>query len=532
MEFLRHGVPDGAQIKLSGRDENLEVEPTPRDLIYLDYNATTPIDPAVAEEMIPVLRAEFGNPSSAHAMGRRANAVVERARARVAQLLNCSADEVVFTSGGTESNNWAIKGAVSTHNARSAAAAAAVAAGGGGGAAAPHVVISAVEHPAVTEVAEHLRVEAGCEVTVVPVDSDGIVCADHVVAAVRPNTAIVSIMLANNEVGSLQPIAQIAAALRNHRATRAAQDADAAQHAQDAADASPSAAAAPRGAEFPLLHTDASQAVGKTPVDFTALGVDLLTVAAHKLYGPKGVGALVVRRGVRLPRLMHGAGHEKGRRAGTESTVLLAGLGKACELAHAHLPTDTAHSEHMRSRLLHGLTRRLCLVGPQQERGEKEGGGKGGDVALQGSNGAASVNNDGDTVRFRVNGPCDPSKRLPNTLSLSFESLHGPSLMARLLPRVACSAGAACHSSPAPSSPCPASSASTPPLKQAASPPFLKGSSVLEAMGVCGRYARCTVRVSVGRWTTEQEVDEAAEIIADAVVQLKREQQQQQLSVH
>ncbi|CAI5955655.1 unnamed protein product [Closterium sp. NIES-64] len=523
MESLRHSQHDSASIKCSGRDDdNVESDAASRDPIYLDYNATTPIDPAVAEEMIPVLRAEFGNPSSAHAPGRRANAVVEGARARVAQLLNCSADEVVFTSGGTESNNWAIKGAVSAYTTtRSAPAAAAPAA-----VVAPHVVISAVEHPAVTEVAEHVRAVAGCEVTVVPVDAHGIVCVHQVMAALRPTTAIISIMLANNEVGSLQPIARIAAALTSHKAAAAA------QALQDAAEAGSDGAAA-AAAVFPYLHTDASQAVGKIPMDFAALRADLLTVAAHKLYGPKGVGALVVRRGVHLPKLMHGAGHEKGRRAGTESTVLLAGLGKACELARACLLADAAHSERMRSRLLHGLARHLCLVTPQAVTGEGDGKtvpGKESSNGAAASATAAATEGDGegdkDMVRFRVNGPCDPSQRLPNTLSLSFEGLHGPTLMARLLPRVACSAGAACHSSPAP--PCPAPAASSPSFKPEASAACVKGSSVLEAMGVDGRYAGCTVRVSVGRWTTEPEVDAAAQIIADAVMQLNNEQQLQQ----
>ncbi|CAI5986239.1 unnamed protein product [Closterium sp. NIES-65] len=556
MESLRHSQHDSASIKCSGRDDdNVESDAASRDPIYLDYNATTPIDPAVAEEMIPVLRAEFGNPSSAHAPGRRANAVVEGARARVAQLLNCSADEctfaaqrsvhtptpaaqhhpitfkrvtsvrgadavvcaravqVVFTSGGTESNNWAIKGAVSAYTTtRSAPAAAAPAA-----VVAPHVVISAVEHPAVTEVAEHVRAVAGCEVTVVPVDAHGIVCVHQVMAALRPTTAIISIttalsclllaVLANNEVGSLQPIARIAAALTSHKAAAAA------QALQDAAEAGSDGAAA-AAAVFPYLHTDASQAVGKIPMDFAALRADLLTVAAHKcsplrstpalhlqLYGPKGVGALVVRRGVHLPKLMHGAGHEKGRRAGTESTVLLAGLGKACELARACLLADAAHSERMRSRLLHGLARHLCLVTPQAVTGEGDGKTVPGKESSNGAAAAATAaategdgEGDKDMVRFRVNGPCDPSQRLPNTLSLSFEGLHGPTLMARLLPRVACSAGAACHSSPAP--PCPAPAASSPSFKPEASAACVKGSSVLEAMGVDGRYAGCTVRVS------------------------------------
>ncbi|CAI7909351.1 unnamed protein product [Closterium sp. NIES-53] len=528
MESLRHSQHDSAPIRCSGRDDdNVESDAASRDPIYLDYNATTPIDPAVAEEMIPVLRAEFGNPSSAHALGRRANAVVEGARARVAQLLNCSADEVVFTSGGTESNNWAIKGAVSAYTTTCSAPAAAAPAA----VLAPHVVISAVEHPAVTEVVEHVRAVAGCEVTVVPVDAHGMVCVHQVMAAVRPTTAIISIMLANNEVGSLQPIARIAAALTSHKAAVAAQALqDAVKAGSDkATTTAAAAAAAATAAVFPYLQTDASQAVGKIPVDFPALGVDLLTLAAHKLYGPKGVGALVVRRGVHLPKLMHGAGHEKGRRAGTESTVLLAGLGKACELARACLPGDATHSERMRSRLLHGLARRLCLVTPQAVTGEGEGNTVPG---MQSSDDAAAVAAEGDgegdkdMVRFRVNGPCDPRQRLPNTLSLSFEGLHGPTLMARLLPRVACSAGAACHSSPAP--PCPAPAASSPSVKPAASSASVKGSSVLEAMGVDGRYAGCTVRVSVGRWTTEQEVDAAAQIIADAVMQLNNEQQQQQ----
>ncbi|HVS34180.1 MAG TPA: cysteine desulfurase family protein, partial [Gemmataceae bacterium] len=237
--------------------------------IYFDCNATTPIDPAVLEAMLPYLRQHYGNPSSAHALGKTAHDAVERARRQVAELLNAQPDEIVFTGGGSEASNLAIKGVAFS----------------GGRMENVHVVVSAVEHPATTQPCHFLK-RLGCRVTVVPVDGYGCVDPDAVGKAIAGGAALVSIMHSNNEIGTLQPIQEIAALTR---------------------------------AKGALLHTDAAQSTGKLALDVNDLGVDLLTVAGHKLYAPKGVGVLYVRRGVRLEPLVHGAGHEGGRRAGTEN---------------------------------------------------------------------------------------------------------------------------------------------------------------------------------------------------------------------
>lgn len=385
--------------------------------IYLDYNATTPIDRDVAAAMQPLLADGFGNPSSGHLYGRVAKQAVDAARASVAALIGCFQDEVLFTSGGTESNNWAIKGA-----ARRARAA-------GRGA---RVVTTAVEHPAVAEVAAYLREDEGFEVATVPVSPDGVAAADDVVAAATvPGTVLVSIMHANNEVGSLQPVAEVAARL------------------------------AGRGI---LVHTDASQSVGKVPLSWRDLDVDLLTIAGHKLYAPKGVGALVVRRGTDLGKLMHGAGHEGGMRAGTESTVLIAALGKACEIARVGMERHVSHAREMRDSLLAELEAQFA---------------------------AAPFH-----ISYRVNGPPDPALRLPNTLSISIAGISAPELIETVQRQVALSAGSACHAG-----------------STAVSP-------VLEAMGVPREYALGTLRLSVGRETTLEEVRVAADVVASAVQRL------------
>jgi cysteine desulfurase len=319
--------------------------------IYLDYNATTPVEHEVAEAMRPYLEEHFGNPSSAHAYGRRAREAVETARGQVASLIGCSPGEIVFTGGGTESNNLAIRGA----------------AGGRGG---PSIVTTAIEHPAVSETVGALRDE-GAEVTVVPVDTDGLVDPAAVERALGPGTSLVTVMHANNEVGTIQPIEEIG------RVARA------------------------RGVVF---HTDAAQSAGKIPVDVGRLGVDLLTIAGHKLYAPKGVGALFVREGVALRRVLHGAGQEAGRRPGTESVPLIVGLGAACDIARRDLEGASAAMRAARDRLFDGLR-----------------------AALDG---------------IRLNG--HPTRRLPNTLSVGFLNVEAGEVLAHL-DGVAASAGAACH---------------------------------------------------------------------------------------
>jgi cysteine desulfurase len=367
--------------------------------IYLDYNSTTPIDPAVLKAMLPYLSEHYGNPSCTHLYGREAHTAVERAREQVAELLGAKPDEIVFTGGGSEASNQAIKGTVvrpETDWGRNA-----------------HVIISTAEHPATVQPCEFLK-SLGCEVTVVPVDRFGMVDPGDVKKAITKGTRLVSIMHSNNEVGTFNPIREIAAIAHE------------------------------RGV---LVHTDTAQSLGKVTADVNELGVDLLTVAGHKLYAPKGVGALYLRRGVQLSNLIHGAGHEGGRRAGTENVPYLVGLGKAAELAAYSLPAATDRLRTLRDRLHDRLSRAL---------GER--------VVLNGH----------------------PERRLPNTLNLNFVGHIGEDLLTEV-PGVAASTGSACHAG------------------------LVTVSPVLKAMGVPEKLARGAVRLSVGRFTTEEEVDRAAE---------------------
>lgn len=376
--------------------------------IYLDYNATTPIDPAVRQAILPYLADHFGNPSSAHTYGKEAHAAVEVARRQLADLIGAQPDEVIFTGGGSEASNHAIKGTVLRQPrgwfgrwGRDS-----------------HVVISAVEHPATVQPCEFLKA-LGCRVTVVPVDGTGTVDPDDVRRAITPRTKLVSVMHSNNEVGTLNPIPDIARVARE------------------------------RGV---LVHTDVAQSLGKVRVIVGELGVDLLTVAGHKLYAPKGVGALYVRRGVELASLIHGAGHEAGRRAGTENVPYLVGLGKAAELAGASLPAATDRLRALRDRLHERLRAGL---------GER--------VVLNGH----------------------PERRLPNTLNVNFVGHVGSELLAKV-PGVAASTGSACHEGKVSQSP------------------------VLCAMRVPPDVGKGAVRLSVGRFTTEDEVDRAAQLLIEA----------------
>lgn len=321
--------------------------------IYLDYNATTPLDPNVFEAMLPYLREHFGNPSSGHWFGAQAKAAVEHAREQVAALLGADPSEIVFTSGGSESDNWAIKGIAEANRDRG-----------------NHIITSQIEHPAVLNTCRYLEGQ-GFRVTYLPVDGYGQVDPDDVVRAVTSRTILISIMHANNEAGTIQPIAAIGAMARE------------------------------RGIYF---HTDAAQSVGKIPTDVEQLQVDLLTVAGHKLYAPKGVGALYVRRGTHIAPLIHGAGHEGGRRAGTENVAGVVGLGQACAIAAETMAETVERLRALRDRLHEGLATRV------------EG--------------------------LHLNG--HPTQRLPNTLNLSFEGLDGNTLLAAL-PEIAASTGSACH---------------------------------------------------------------------------------------
>jgi len=367
-------------------------------LIYLDYNATTPIAPAVQEAMAPFLTEHYGNPSSDHALGRACYEAVEDARGRLAQLLGADDDEIVFTSSGTESNNLALKGVAFRH------------APGGGG----HFVISAIEHPAIVQPVAFLE-RLGYDVTVVGCDARGLIDPAEVQSALRSDTALVSIMHANNEIGAVEPIREIAEICRD------------------------------RGV---LFHTDAAQSIGKTVVRVKDLGVDMLTVAGHKIYAPKGVGALYVRRGVDLEPVLHGAGHERGFRAGTENVPYIVGLGRAAAVIEEHLNEAVDRLAMLRDRLWTRL--------------------------------AAAI----DGLSF--NG--DVAARLPNTLSANFPDVNGAELLGRC-PELCASTGAACHAG------------------------TTQMSATLEAIGISPDVARGTVRLSVGWYTREDEIDQAAELL-------------------
>lgn len=374
--------------------------------IYLDYNATTPVDPRVRAAVLPYLGDQFGNPSSSHAFGRSAGAAVERARRQVAELLGCAPEEVLFTGGGSESDNLAIQGVAFASRARGR-----------------HIITSAIEHPAVLNTCRYLAEQHGVDVTYVDADPDGRVDPAAVQRAIRPDTMLISIMHANNETGTLQPIEEIA-----ERA---------------------------RAAGIPL-HTDASQSVGKIPTRVADLGIDLLTIAGHKLYAPKGIGALYVRGGIELQPIIHGGGQERGLRAGTENVPYMAGLGEACEVA-----ADLLHEEGKRERWLRD---RLHGILVEQLDG----------VHLNGH----------------------PDARLPNTLNLSFQGVIGSDLL-DAVPELAFSTGSACHAGSASPSP------------------------VLTQMGIRADVALGAVRLSLGRYTAEAEVDEAARHLVRAVHDLR-----------
>jgi cysteine desulfurase len=376
--------------------------------IYLDYNGTTPHAPEVVAAMRPFLEVEFGNPSSSHWYGIAPKRAVESARRQVAGILNCRPEELFFTSGGTESNNHAIRGTARALRTKG-----------------NHIITSAFEHPAVLEVCRYLA-QDGFETTYLPVSADGLVDPVEVAKAIRPTTVLITIMHANNEVGTIQPIGEIARIAKQHGI---------------------------------VMHTDAAQSVGKIPADVQDLGVDLLSVAGHKLYAPKGIGALYVRPPLTPEKFCHGAGQERGRRAGTENVLEIVGLGKACEIAAQDLTPNMAHMQWLRNRMQERLTAELDDV--------------------------------------RLNG--HPVKRLPNTLSLSFKGVEANRILEEIGLEVAVSAGAACHSD------------------------TVEISHVLEAMRVPLEWAKGTLRFSVGRMTTAGEIDSAIEIVTGAVKKLREE---------
>jgi len=376
--------------------------------VYLDYNATTPIDHEVAESMKPYLEEHFGNPSSLHLMGIAARKAVEKARRQVADLLNCIPEEIVFTSGGTESNNYAIKGVAFANRQKG-----------------NHIITSTVEHPAVTEVCKYLEA-FGFRTTYIPVDKTGLIDPGKLEKAITKETILITVMHANNEVGTIQPIEDISVIAHKHGI---------------------------------VCHTDAAQSVGKISTDVNDLKVDLLSVAGHKVYAPKGIGVLFIREGIHLEKFMHGASHERNLRAGTENVLEIVGMGKASEIAKRGLDTNMAHMMAMRDRLHNGLKNNIASV--------------------------------------RLNG--HPEKRLPNTLSIGFKGMEASALLNDLIMAdIAASAGSACH----------AGSTTV--------------SHVLEAMKVPLEYAVGTLRLSVGKMTTEEDIDRAIAELAKAVQQYQK----------
>ncbi len=377
-----------------------------KEPIYLDYNATTPISPEVAEEMLPYIQAHFGNPSSSYAIGRFNKEAIEKARMQVANLIAASPEEIIFTSGGTESNNHAIRGAVFANQHKG-----------------KHVITSRVEHPAVTEVCKFLE-KQGYEITPLPVDSFGKVNPEDVEKSIRPDTVLISIMHANNEVGTIQSIAEIGAIAKENNT---------------------------------VFHTDAAQSVGKIETDVNETGVDLLSIAGHKLYAPKGIGALYIRNGVKLENLIFGAGQERGLRPGTENIPYIVALGKACELAKENLEPNSQHMFQMRQRLLNGLK---------------------------------------EKCRTAIKLNADLENCLPNTLSIAFENVDAHTLASLVSKKVLFSTGSACHADSVEISP------------------------VLKAMQVNPRTAAGTVRLSTGKYTTIEEIDYAVGAISETVNKL------------
>jgi cysteine desulfurase len=377
-------------------------------MIYLDHAATTPLDPEVLDVMLPYFGEVYGNPSSLYAPGRKARAAVDDARDAVARVLGCESRELIFTSGGSESDNLAIRGVASRNRERG-----------------NHIVCSQVEHHAVLHTCQDLE-RHGFDVTYLPVDAEARVRPADLAEALRPETILVSVMTGNNEVGTLEPVRELAA-LTHEKSTA-------------------------------YFHTDAVQAFGKVPVRVDDLGVDLLSISAHKIYGPKGVGCLYVRMGTKIEPLITGGGHERNRRAGTENVAGIVGLAKAVEVAARDFDRDSARLREVRDRLTGGLVSSVAGV--------------------------------------RITG--DPTQRLPHHASFVIDDVEGDSLLMRLdREGVYASSGSACTSG------------------------SLEPSHVLLAMGISPEEALSSLRLTVGKRTTEADVDAAVEVIQEAVGALR-----------
>ena len=378
--------------------------------VYLDYNATTPVEPEVLDAMLPYFSAEFGNASSIHAFGQRARAAVETAREQVAALIGAAPREIFFTSGGTESDNHAIFGIVGSSAMPPGRR--------------PHVITSFVEHEAVLNTCQALE-KQGVDVTYLHVDQDGLIDLEDLHGAIRKETVLITIMHANNELGTIQPLEEIG---------RIAKEADV------------------------YFHTDAVQSAGKIPVDVNQCRLDLLSLSGHKLYAPKGIGALYLRGGTRLQQLLYGGHHQRGVRPGTENVAGIVGLGKAAEIARHSLANDAKRLSALRDQLEHGLVNRIS--------------------------------------HSRINGGRAP--RTPNTTNLVFPGVEGEALLIALdLKGLACSTGAACSSG------------------------AVEPSHVLTAIGLPAEQARASLRFSLGRHTTQADIDFAIQVVPAAVAKLR-----------
>lgn len=377
------------------------------DRIYLDNAATTAVSQPVMEAMLPYYMQVYGNPSSVHSTGRDAKKAVERARRQVASALGCSAQEIYFTAGGSESDNWALKGAAFAHQEKG-----------------KHIITTQIEHHAILHTCQWLETQ-GWQVTYLPVDADGFVTVQQVENALRPDTVLVSVMAANNEIGTLEPVAEIGALCHE------------------------------RGV---LFHTDAVQAVGAIPLDVEALHADMLSLSAHKFHGPKGIGALYIRKGVKIDPLIHGGAQERGHRAGTENLPGIVGLGKAIELAEEGLAENAARMTFLRNRLVSGLT-----------------------VAIP---------------DMRINGTME--KRLPNNVNVSFAGIEGEAVLLRLdLEGSAASSGSACTAG------------------------SLDPSHVLTAIGLTRDEAKGSLRLTLGTDTTQADIDEVVAKLPGIVASLR-----------
>ncbi|MBI5574269.1 MAG: cysteine desulfurase NifS [Elusimicrobia bacterium] len=377
--------------------------------IYLDYNATTPVHPEVLDAMMPYFKDFYGNPSSVHSFGQETRKAVEDAREKIANLLGAeNPSEIVFTSCGTESNNFAIKGIAFDNKDKNC-----------------HIITSAIEHHAVLKPCEYLSKKFGVDVTYLPVDKCGIVNPDDVKKSITEKTVLISIMYANNEVGTLQPLEEIAKIAKEKNI---------------------------------IFHTDAVQVVGKIPIDVKKLGVDLLSISGHKLYAPKGIGVLYIKKGTKLHPLLHGGSHEKNRRAGTENVPYIVGLAKACEIALKNMKDENDRILKLRQKLEKGILEKIEYV--------------------------------------QINGHI--MKRLSNTSNISFNFIEGEGILMSLdLDGFAASTGSACTSG------------------------TLEPSHVLSAMGVPPEKTQGSVRFSLGHYTTEKDIDKLLEILPKIVERLR-----------